>query len=153
MSNFSQTIRAESPECLRLSLGIHPAKAAPHPYRRAALSQQTIDHLVATLLQDMKRGLLDLPTLPDVAQRVRRLVEDEQTSVAQIAMFLSLDPARRSPGEFYDFQCSLYALRIVWVNTTSCPRIQYSKSLVQMCPTGPSRFLGQALANFLVCAW
>lgn len=93
MSSFSQTIRAESPDCLKLSLGIHPAKTAPHHRRRAPLSQQTIDHLIAILLRDMKRGLLDLPTLPDVAQRVRRLVDDDQTSVAQVAMFLSLDPA------------------------------------------------------------
>ncbi len=41
----------------------------------------------------MKRGLLDLPVLPDVTHRVRRLVEDDQTNVAQVAMFLSLDPA------------------------------------------------------------
>lgn len=41
----------------------------------------------------MKRGLLDLPTLPEVALRVHRLVEDEPTSIAQIAMLLSLDPA------------------------------------------------------------
>ena len=93
MSSFLQAIRAESPECLKLSLGVRPAKAAPHRRRPATLSQQTIDHLIAILLRDMKRGLLDLPILPDVAQRVRRLVEDDQTSVAQIAMFLSLDPA------------------------------------------------------------
>lgn len=93
MSSFLQAIRAESPECLKLSLGVRPAKAAPHRRRPPALSQQTIDHLIAIFLRDMKRGLLDLPTLPDVAQRVRRLVEDDQTSVAQIAMFLSLDPA------------------------------------------------------------
>lgn len=93
MSSFLQTIRAESPECLKLSLGIRPAKAAPHHRRRASLSQQTIDHLIAILLRDMTRGLLDLPVLPDVAHRVRRLVKDDQPSVAQVATFLSLDPA------------------------------------------------------------
>ena len=85
-----QTIRAESPECLRLSLGVRPTKAAPHHRRLASLSPQPIDHLIAILLRDMKRGLLDLPVLPDVAHRVRRLVEDDQTSVAQVAIFLTL---------------------------------------------------------------
>ena len=93
MSSFLQSIRAESPECLKPSLGVRPAKAAPRHRRRASLSQQTIDHLITILLRDMSRGLLDLPALPDVAHRVRRLVEDDQTSVAQVAMFLSLDPA------------------------------------------------------------
>ncbi len=93
MSSFLQAIRAESPECLRLSLGVRPTKAGPHRRRRASLSQQTIDHLITILLRDMKRGLLDLPALPDVAHRTRRPVEDDQTSVAQVAMFLSLHPA------------------------------------------------------------
>lgn len=59
MFGFLQAICAESPEWLRLSPGARPAKAGPHHRQRASLSQRKIDHPIAIVLQDMKRGLLE----------------------------------------------------------------------------------------------
>ncbi len=121
MSSFLQAIRAESPECLKLSLGVRPTKAAPHHRRLASLSQQTIGHLITILLRDLKRGLLDLPALPDVAHRVRRLVEDDQTSVAQVVICLSLRSGTQCTPAARRKQCT-----VSWNSTdktfiVSCP--------------------------------
>lgn len=51
------------------------------------------ESLVTTLLEDLEAGRLELPTLPEVALRVRDAVEDESSSARQIAEAVSSDPA------------------------------------------------------------
>ncbi len=51
------------------------------------------DTLVRTLLEDLDAGRLELPTLPEVALRVRDVVESESSSARDIAEAVSSDPA------------------------------------------------------------
>ncbi len=49
--------------------------------------------LVRTLLEELDAGRLELPTLPEVALRVRDVVESESSSARDIAEAVSSDPA------------------------------------------------------------
>lgn len=51
------------------------------------------DKLIATILEEVKQNRLKLPTLPEVAVKVRKAVDDANTSAAQIAKILTSDAA------------------------------------------------------------
>ncbi len=51
------------------------------------------DSFAASLLADLESGRLDLPTLPEVALRVRDAVEDESTSAGEVADAIASDTA------------------------------------------------------------
>lgn len=53
----------------------------------------TADQLLQQLLEDLAHNRLVLPTLPEVALRVRDTVEDENASAGQIADIVATDPA------------------------------------------------------------
>ena len=48
---------------------------------------------VNELIQDLESGQLQLPTLPEVALRVRDVVDDENASAGQIAEIIAQDAA------------------------------------------------------------
>ncbi|MGW8311377.1 MAG: HDOD domain-containing protein [Thiogranum sp.] len=48
---------------------------------------------VNELIQDLESGQLQLPTLPEVALRVRDVVDDEDASASQIAEIIAQDAA------------------------------------------------------------
>lgn len=48
---------------------------------------------VSELIDDLESGQLQLPTLPEVALRVRDAVEDENASASQIADIIAQDAA------------------------------------------------------------
>jgi HD-like signal output (HDOD) protein len=49
--------------------------------------------LLQRIIDDAKRGRLRLPSLPDLAQKVRTVVNDPRRSVAEIARVVQFDPA------------------------------------------------------------
>lgn len=51
------------------------------------------DKFIATLMEDVSRGQLELPTLPEVALRVRKLVDDPSVSPDKIAALVGTDAA------------------------------------------------------------
>lgn len=51
------------------------------------------DKFLATLLDDIHHNRLTLPTLPEIALRVRNMVDDPNTSSGQIARVITNDPA------------------------------------------------------------
>ena len=51
------------------------------------------DKFIATLMDDLAKGQLDLPTLPEVAMKVRKLVDDPMTSADKIAKLIGTDAA------------------------------------------------------------
>lgn len=51
------------------------------------------EKLYADLLGDLQNNRLVLPTLPEVAFKVRKVVDDEDASAAQIAKIVATDPA------------------------------------------------------------
>lgn len=51
------------------------------------------DKFLATLLDDIHHNRLTLPTLPEIALRVRNMVDDPNTSSGQIAKVITNDPA------------------------------------------------------------
>ncbi len=54
---------------------------------------ETGDRFVSVLLKDIKQHCLKLPSLPEVAIRVRKAVEDENSTAAQIARLVGVDAA------------------------------------------------------------
>jgi len=57
------------------------------------MADQTVDTFIAEILDDIKNNRLKLPTLPEIATKVRKSVEDENASAATIAKTINLDPA------------------------------------------------------------
>lgn len=51
------------------------------------------DKFIATLMDDVTKGQLDLPTLPEVALKVRKLVEDPMVPADKIAKLVGTDAA------------------------------------------------------------
>lgn len=51
------------------------------------------DKFIAALMEDVSKGQLDLPTLPEVAVRVRKLVDDPMVSADKIAKLVGTDAA------------------------------------------------------------
>lgn len=49
--------------------------------------------LLQRIIADAKNGRLNLPSLPDLAMRVRQAVNDPRRSIAEIARIVQLDPA------------------------------------------------------------
>jgi putative nucleotidyltransferase with HDIG domain len=54
---------------------------------------ETSDRFVSVILKDIKHNCLKLPSLPEVAMRVRRAVEDENSTAARIAREVGVDAA------------------------------------------------------------
>jgi HD-like signal output (HDOD) protein len=50
-------------------------------------------HFLATFLDDLNRNRVELPTLPEVAVRVRKLVNDPTATARQVARLIGTDPA------------------------------------------------------------
>ena len=51
------------------------------------------DKFIAVIINDIKQNCLKLPSLPEIAIRVRKAVEDEHTTAIQIAKVINTDPA------------------------------------------------------------
>ncbi len=51
------------------------------------------EQLLASLMEDLRANRLKLPTLPEVAVKVRRVVEDGNASASQVARMVSIDTA------------------------------------------------------------
>jgi putative nucleotidyltransferase with HDIG domain len=56
-------------------------------------SPQIADRFITVVINDIKQNCLKLPTLPEVAVRVRKAVEDENSTAAQVAKLISSDAA------------------------------------------------------------
>lgn len=54
---------------------------------------QSEEKFIATLLDDIAKGRLELPTLPEVAMKVRKMVDDPMTSADTLAKIVSTDAA------------------------------------------------------------
>lgn len=54
---------------------------------------ETSDRFVSVILKDVKHNCLKLPSLPEIAMRVRRTVEDENSTATQIAKLVGVDAA------------------------------------------------------------
>ncbi len=50
-------------------------------------------HFLATFLEDLKKNRVVLPTLPEVAMQVRKVVNDPKATARQVAKLVSTDPA------------------------------------------------------------
>lgn len=59
----------------------------------AAPARSHADRFIAVILKDIRSNCLKLPSLPEVALRVRKAAEDENASAAEIARLIALDPA------------------------------------------------------------
>src|SRR5690606_20028635 len=60
------------------------------------LDEETADvgvRLFHRLFQDLQNGTLSLPSMPDVAMRVRQAVNEEDVSAAYLAKIIQIDPA------------------------------------------------------------
>ncbi|MDH3353967.1 MAG: HDOD domain-containing protein [Chromatiales bacterium] len=55
--------------------------------------QETAELFVKEVISELKKGTLKLPTLPDVAMRVRQAIDDEHSTSNDIASVISSDPA------------------------------------------------------------
>lgn len=55
--------------------------------------QETVNRFIAVILNDIKNNCLKLPTLPEVATKVRSAVDNENSSTSQIAKVISTDTA------------------------------------------------------------
>jgi putative nucleotidyltransferase with HDIG domain len=51
------------------------------------------DQFISVIIGDIKQNCLKLPTLPEIAVRIRKTVEDENSSSAQIAKVIGADAA------------------------------------------------------------
>jgi len=49
------------------------------------------DHVISAILADIKGGKLKLPVLPEVATQVRRMVDNDNSSSAELADLISRD--------------------------------------------------------------
>ena len=63
------------------------------PKALPAAAPDTVNRFIAVVLEDLKSKTLKLPTLPEVATKVRQAVEDENTSTAQVARMIAMDVA------------------------------------------------------------
>ncbi len=54
---------------------------------------EAADKFVAVILADIKQNCLKLPTLPEIAVRIRKVVEDENSTSAQVAKLIGTDAA------------------------------------------------------------
>lgn len=54
---------------------------------------EATEKFIAIIIGDIKQNCLKLPSLPEIAIRVRKAVEDEKSSAAQIAKVINTDPA------------------------------------------------------------
>ncbi len=56
-------------------------------------STTTISELIGRVKKDARIGGIRLPTLPDVAVKVRRMLESEDHDIGQIVRIVQLDPS------------------------------------------------------------
>jgi putative nucleotidyltransferase with HDIG domain len=56
-------------------------------------SQAVADRFIGVVINDIKQNCLKLPSLPEVANKVRKAVEDENSTAAQVAKLISADAA------------------------------------------------------------
>lgn len=54
---------------------------------------KAIDRFIAELLADLKANRLELPTLPQVAIKLNKVVEDRNSNSKDVAQIISMDPA------------------------------------------------------------
>ena len=54
---------------------------------------EAIDKFITVIISDIKQNCLKLPSLPEIAIRVRKAVEDEKSSAGQVAKVINTDPA------------------------------------------------------------
>jgi HD-like signal output (HDOD) protein len=54
---------------------------------------QAIDRFIAELLADLKANRLELPTLPQVAIKLNKVVQDNRSNSKDVAKIISMDPA------------------------------------------------------------
>ena len=57
------------------------------------MAKGSAELFVKEVIDDLKKGTLKLPTLPDVAMRVRQAIDDEHSTSDDIASVISSDPA------------------------------------------------------------
>ncbi|MCW8887624.1 MAG: HDOD domain-containing protein [Gammaproteobacteria bacterium] len=57
------------------------------------MSKVTAELFVKEVIEELKKGTLKLPTLPDVAMKVRQAIDDENSNSNDIANVISSDPA------------------------------------------------------------
>lgn len=57
------------------------------------MKEEFIDHFIAGLLDEIKNKRLDLPTLPEVAIKVGEVIDDPDSTAAQISKAISIDTA------------------------------------------------------------
>jgi len=57
------------------------------------MANDTAEIFVKEVIADLKKGTLKLPTLPDVAMRVRQAIDNENSTSSDIATVISSDPA------------------------------------------------------------
>lgn len=51
------------------------------------------DRFIAVIIGDIRQNCLKLPTLPEIAIRIRKVVEDENSTAAQVAKLIGMDAA------------------------------------------------------------
>lgn len=59
----------------------------------AAYTHDVVEQFIAVIINDIKKNCLKLPSLPEIAAKVQRAVEDESTTAAQIAKIIGIDAA------------------------------------------------------------
>jgi HD-like signal output (HDOD) protein len=67
--------------------------SAPHQGNIAGPSNKAAFAFVQSLALEMSAGKIEIPSFPDVAVRVRKVLADENCSAAQIARVVSAEPA------------------------------------------------------------
>lgn len=55
------------------------------------MSPERADQILASIMEDVRRNRIELPTLPEVAIRVRRLLEDPRVTSGQVAKVITAD--------------------------------------------------------------
>lgn len=73
--------------------GLFAAVPAPEEGEEAALPEGLLAHLRAGINEDLEFDRLILPSLPEVAIRVREAVSDPDVPAAQVARLIAVDPA------------------------------------------------------------
>ena len=67
--------------------------SAQHQGNIAGPSNQAAFAFVQSLALEMSAGKIEIPSFPDVAVRVRKVLSDENCSATQIARVVSAEPA------------------------------------------------------------
>ncbi|MEM6639183.1 MAG: HDOD domain-containing protein [Pseudomonadota bacterium] len=67
----------------------------PEQHDSAAINAAAFD-FIQSLTEDLNRNSIELPSFPDIAMKVKRVLEDENTSAATIARVVSSEPGLAS---------------------------------------------------------